>query len=195
MHYISTRNADHAVTLGEAIARGIAPDGGLYVPQEFPHFTARHFDTDWSCRRSPRACWRRSQPAIRSPKSCRRSVTKRSISRRRWSACRTRRRRCRCWSCFTARPARSRISARASSPRAWSASARSAAQADDPGRDFRRHRRRSRRGISRQAVGRRRRAVSARAASRRGRRSSSRAGAATCGRSPCAARSTIASAS
>ena len=33
MHYISTRNADHAVTLGEAIARGIAPDGGLYVPQ------------------------------------------------------------------------------------------------------------------------------------------------------------------
>ena len=32
--------------LGEAIARGIAPDGGLYVPQEFPHFTARHFEDD-----------------------------------------------------------------------------------------------------------------------------------------------------
>src|SRR5918994_2783105 len=46
MHYISTRNADHPVTLGEAIARGIAPDGGLYVPQEFPHFTTRQFDTD-----------------------------------------------------------------------------------------------------------------------------------------------------
>jgi threonine synthase len=46
MHYISTRKADHAVTLGEAIARGLAPDGGLYVPQEFPHFTARQFDND-----------------------------------------------------------------------------------------------------------------------------------------------------
>jgi threonine synthase len=46
MHYISTRNADHAVTLSEAIARGIAPGGGLYVPQEFPHFTARQFEDD-----------------------------------------------------------------------------------------------------------------------------------------------------
>src|SRR5918995_6261386 len=46
MHYISTRNPDHPVTLGEAIVRGIAPDGGLYVPQEFPHFTTRQFDTD-----------------------------------------------------------------------------------------------------------------------------------------------------
>ena len=47
MHYISTRNADQPVTLGEAIARGIAPDGGLYVPQEFPHFTARQFENDF----------------------------------------------------------------------------------------------------------------------------------------------------
>jgi threonine synthase len=47
MHYISTRKADHAATLGEAIARGIAPDGGLYVPQEFPHFTARQFENDF----------------------------------------------------------------------------------------------------------------------------------------------------
>jgi threonine synthase len=46
MHYISTRNADHPVKLGEAIARGIAPDGGLYVPQDFPHFVTREFDTD-----------------------------------------------------------------------------------------------------------------------------------------------------
>lgn len=46
MNYISTRNADHSVQLGEAIARGLAPDGGLYVPQEFPHFTTRQFETD-----------------------------------------------------------------------------------------------------------------------------------------------------
>lgn len=46
MNYISTRNADHSVQLGEAIARGLAPDGGLYVPQEFPHFTTRQFEAD-----------------------------------------------------------------------------------------------------------------------------------------------------
>jgi threonine synthase len=46
MHYISTRDADHSVQLGTAIARGIAPDGGLYVPQEFPHFSTRQFEAD-----------------------------------------------------------------------------------------------------------------------------------------------------
>lgn len=44
MHYVSTRNAEHRIQLGEAIARGIAPDGGLYVPEEFPHFVPRQFD-------------------------------------------------------------------------------------------------------------------------------------------------------
>jgi threonine synthase len=44
MHYISTRDATHQASLGEAIARGIAPDGGLYVPAEFPHFPTRDFD-------------------------------------------------------------------------------------------------------------------------------------------------------
>ena len=45
-HYVSTRNAEHRVLLGEAIARGIAPDGGLYVPEQFPHFVPRQFDED-----------------------------------------------------------------------------------------------------------------------------------------------------
>jgi len=44
MRYISTRDASHHASLSEAIARGIAPDGGLYVPAEFPHLTTRHFD-------------------------------------------------------------------------------------------------------------------------------------------------------
>jgi threonine synthase len=44
MHYISTRDASHQASLSEAIARGIAPDGGLYVPAEFPHFPTRDFD-------------------------------------------------------------------------------------------------------------------------------------------------------
>src|SRR5687767_4954610 len=43
-HYVSTRSSDRPVLLGEAIARGIAPDGGLYVPESFPRFGTRHFD-------------------------------------------------------------------------------------------------------------------------------------------------------
>ncbi|MEX2582297.1 MAG: threonine synthase [Gemmatimonadota bacterium] len=36
MRYISTRGGAPAVTLGEAVERGLAPDGGLYVPERFP---------------------------------------------------------------------------------------------------------------------------------------------------------------
>jgi threonine synthase len=36
MRYVSTRDASHTATLDEAILRGIAPDGGLYVPESFP---------------------------------------------------------------------------------------------------------------------------------------------------------------
>lgn len=44
MYYVSTRNDQHRVRLGEAIAQGIAPDGGLFVPQAFPHFLPHDFD-------------------------------------------------------------------------------------------------------------------------------------------------------
>ncbi len=36
MHYLSTRGEAPAATLSEAIERGLAPDGGLYVPEAFP---------------------------------------------------------------------------------------------------------------------------------------------------------------
>jgi len=36
MHFISTRNAAPAVNLSQAIAAGLAPDGGLYVPAQLP---------------------------------------------------------------------------------------------------------------------------------------------------------------
>ncbi len=44
MQYVSTRGTGDAVTLSQAIARGMAPDGGLYVPDTFPHFINRQFD-------------------------------------------------------------------------------------------------------------------------------------------------------
>jgi threonine synthase len=40
MRFLSTRDAAHAVGLSEAIARGLAPDGGLYVPMSLPELSA-----------------------------------------------------------------------------------------------------------------------------------------------------------
>jgi threonine synthase len=36
MRYVSTRGGSTPATLSEAIERGLAPDGGLYVPERFP---------------------------------------------------------------------------------------------------------------------------------------------------------------
>ncbi|MFI4890071.1 MAG: threonine synthase [Steroidobacterales bacterium] len=41
--YVSTRGSGVPVTLSEAIARGLAPDGGLYVPQRLPALDAAGF--------------------------------------------------------------------------------------------------------------------------------------------------------
>jgi threonine synthase len=43
MRYQSTRDASHAVGLSAAIARGLAPDGGLYVPERLPRVEPRSF--------------------------------------------------------------------------------------------------------------------------------------------------------
>ncbi len=37
MNFVSTRHAAPAATLSQALAAGLAPDGGLYVPEERPH--------------------------------------------------------------------------------------------------------------------------------------------------------------
>lgn len=44
MLYRSTRKHSPHVTLSDAIVNGIAPDGGLYVPSEFPHFVPHAFE-------------------------------------------------------------------------------------------------------------------------------------------------------
>lgn len=40
MRYVSTRNRAEDAALSEAITRGLAPDGGLYVPERFPALDA-----------------------------------------------------------------------------------------------------------------------------------------------------------
>lgn len=43
---VSTRGIAPAVDISAAIAAGLAPDGGLYMPEAFPTFTANNFATD-----------------------------------------------------------------------------------------------------------------------------------------------------
>lgn len=46
MKYLSTRNASPPTSLGEAIAQGLAPDGGLYVPRSLPLISPDAFQAD-----------------------------------------------------------------------------------------------------------------------------------------------------
>jgi threonine synthase len=46
VRYVSTRDAAHSATLSEAITRGIAPDGGLYVPESFPDLSPEDLGED-----------------------------------------------------------------------------------------------------------------------------------------------------
>ena len=40
MRYYSTRDKNDSVSFAKAALRGLAPDGGLYVPEEFPEYTS-----------------------------------------------------------------------------------------------------------------------------------------------------------
>ena len=39
MQYVSTRDQDRIFTSEDVLNLGLAPDGGLFVPKEFPSFT------------------------------------------------------------------------------------------------------------------------------------------------------------
>ncbi|MEM9056871.1 MAG: threonine synthase, partial [Pseudomonadota bacterium] len=43
MRYVSTRGHPDAVTFSAALAQGLAPDGGLFVPAAFPRFAPEDF--------------------------------------------------------------------------------------------------------------------------------------------------------
>lgn len=44
MQYLSTRTPDHRVPLSTALQNGLAPDGGLYVPEHFPDLGPEAFE-------------------------------------------------------------------------------------------------------------------------------------------------------
>ena len=43
LYYKSTRNSNLKVTASEAILKGLAPDGGLFVPSELPKLDALEY--------------------------------------------------------------------------------------------------------------------------------------------------------
>src|SRR5690242_9601083 len=44
MKFISTRGQSPAVSFGAALTQGLAPDGGLYVPESWPKLAIADFD-------------------------------------------------------------------------------------------------------------------------------------------------------
>ena len=48
MRAVSTRGNAPAASIADAIAAGLAPDGGLYMPESWPSFSPRDFDGDES---------------------------------------------------------------------------------------------------------------------------------------------------
>jgi threonine synthase len=41
MQYISTRGGGSALDFADVLTAGLAPDGGLYVPETVPHFSPK----------------------------------------------------------------------------------------------------------------------------------------------------------
>ena len=124
MKFVSTRGGSAPVTLSGAILEGIAPDGGLFVPERLPAVSLPDFP------RSAELAGDRRAPdrAVRRRRSARGGARGHLPMRRSTSPLRSCRSSARaagpaCSSSFTARPARSRISGRASWPRRWRASA------------------------------------------------------------------------
>ncbi|MFZ2234982.1 MAG: threonine synthase [Dokdonella sp.] len=59
MNFISTRGVAPATDIGSALLAGLAPDGGLYVPEQLPRMQASDFD---GCTRLPDVATRLLQP-------------------------------------------------------------------------------------------------------------------------------------
>ena len=147
MNFLSTRGMRPPPAWAQAIAAGLAPDGGLYVPESLPAFSIGGLRR--TARRSPRSahgCSRRSSPAIALAGSLGESARRPSTSRPPLSRLRRRIRfmlelfhgptaafkdfGARFLAACMRRAARGRIEA-----------------ADDPGRHLRRHRRGGRGGV------------------------------------------------
>jgi len=55
MRFVSTRGQAGSVSFSEAVSQGLAPDGGLYLPDEFPDITS--YLSDWENMSYPELCF------------------------------------------------------------------------------------------------------------------------------------------
>ncbi|SVE29909.1 uncharacterized protein METZ01_LOCUS482763, partial [marine metagenome] len=55
MQYVSTRGESPPVSFTEAVALGLAPDGGLYLPESLPDLSSRV--TEWEGLPYPDLCY------------------------------------------------------------------------------------------------------------------------------------------
>ncbi len=56
MQYVSTRGSAPALDFEGVTLAGLASDGGLYLPREWPHFSARRRSPPWPA--CPTRSWR-----------------------------------------------------------------------------------------------------------------------------------------
>jgi hypothetical protein len=66
MKALSTRGIAPPVAMSQAIAAGLAPDGGLYMPEHWPMFPPSRISLATRPGRVGTRCWRRSSPTMRS---------------------------------------------------------------------------------------------------------------------------------
>ena len=104
MRFLSTRGGE-SVGLVDAVMRGLAADGGLYVPEELPRFSAGDFKGESLRRHRRRLARAVLREARASSARSARSAGERSISRCRCGNSSTRTASSRCSSCFTGRRA------------------------------------------------------------------------------------------
>lgn len=55
MRFVSTRGQAGSVSFSEAVSQGLAPDGGLYLPDDFPDITS--YLSDWENMSYPELCF------------------------------------------------------------------------------------------------------------------------------------------
>ncbi len=122
LKFASSRGGAPAVSLSEAIARGLAPDGGLYIPTRLPAAAAAGLTGSAALPRIARGRrWPDSSRATACNPCSARLPTQRSICPPRPPSSKAAPTRCLRSSSITGRPRPSRISARASWPRVCSA--------------------------------------------------------------------------
>ena len=114
MHFASTRSPQTEVSFSTAVTQGLAPDGGLYVPSQWPSYAAGELPLPQSHEVLAPLALPLLQPFVTGDvlEDARAAITREAVDFPAPQFWLDPAQRLGCWSCFTARPRRSRISVR-----------------------------------------------------------------------------------